>query len=441
MDARLQRLADLLQNWAGQWFPPGRHADLARSLEKFASQVDAQGDWERALEILEANPSAAMRQSVLQEVLVGETYFFRDPQLWQSLRLEIIPALLEAKSSESSLSIWSLGCSSGEEPYGVALYLAHYFPQLINWRINIWASDISSVALERAKAGLYGERSMRLVPPELRRRWFTKVPQGWQIAAPLRQRVHWQEQNLCAADPPLLEGRQWDLILCRNVLIYLQPHLLGGTVERLGSKLNPQGWLILAPMEIPLHLPANLRLEQTKSQLLALRPSLKPKLEPSVAPLSPPLTPAPAPKALEEPSAPSPLGPPTLERAQASAQRAQRLADSGQLQEALWEAINSVDTCQTFIGGWLSLALAQGELELYEEALDSLQKALYLDPQSPCTYLYLTRILHTLHDPQYQRYQTIFFQLVQTLPDSAPLPYGWGLQVGEAKELLRTLTS
>ena len=101
MDARLQRLADLLQNWAGQWFPPGRHADLARSLEKFASQVDAQGDWERALEILEANPSAAMRQSVLQEVLVGETYFFRDPQLWQSLRLEIIPALLEAKSSES----------------------------------------------------------------------------------------------------------------------------------------------------------------------------------------------------------------------------------------------------------------------------------------------------------------------------------------------------
>ncbi len=265
------RFEHLLHKWAGQWFPPSRRVELMRALNTCIKDL-GNGDGETFLTTLENDPSDTLKKAVLQQVLIGETYFFRDKGLWDALEDIIIPDIIGQRIASRSMRIWSVGCSTGEEPYSLALTVMRALTAIDSWKINILATDISDVALAKARIGLYGRRSLREVDLTRWGKWFNQFDNGLQIKESVKQHVNFQPCNLSELNFPDLKTMNSDLILCRNVLIYFDQDLVRQVITRFGKCLSPQGWLILAPTEIPLDPPEGLVLCPLSQNVVALRP-------------------------------------------------------------------------------------------------------------------------------------------------------------------------
>ena len=152
----------------------------------------------------------------------GETYFFRDKGQFALLRNWILPELIEHKKSIRSLRLWSAGCSTGEEAYSIAILLHELLPQRKDWNTLILGTDINDKAIEKAKAGIYGQWSFRMINPEIQRRYFQKRKDEWEIDARIREMVKFQVGNLKENPFPdyTSDMHDIDIILCRNVFIY-----------------------------------------------------------------------------------------------------------------------------------------------------------------------------------------------------------------------------
>ncbi|KQP58901.1 CheR family methyltransferase [Methylobacterium sp. Leaf112] len=194
------------------------------------------------------------------EITIGETFFFRYAEQFAALRGTILPGLIAARAHERSLKIWSAGCSTGAEPYSLAILLHELLgPALPDWRIAITGTDISTAALATARAGLYGRWALRTLPPEERLRYFTSGPvlpgpgrEGtYTLRTDYRRMVRFERRNLMelvdGTAPPHLAD--FDLILCRNVLIYFEAEIVLGIVRGLGRRLLPDGWLLIGHAE------------------------------------------------------------------------------------------------------------------------------------------------------------------------------------------------
>ena len=194
------------------------------------------------------------------EITIGETFFFRYAEQFAALRGTILPGLIAARAHERSLKIWSAGCSTGAEPYSLAILLHELLgPALPDWRIAITGTDISAAALATARAGIYGRWAMRTLPPEERLRYFTPGPilpgpgrEGTYALRPdYRRMVGFERRNLMelvdGTAPP--HPGDYDLILCRNVLIYFEAEVVLGIVRGLGRRLSPDGWLLIGHAE------------------------------------------------------------------------------------------------------------------------------------------------------------------------------------------------
>ncbi|MCJ2079934.1 CheR family methyltransferase [Methylobacterium sp. J-090] len=194
------------------------------------------------------------------EITIGETFFFRYAEQFAALRGTILPGLIAARSHERRLRIWSAGCSTGAEPYSLAILLHELLgPALPEWRITITGTDISTAALATARAGLYGRWALRTLPPEERLRYFAPGPilpgpgrEGTYTLRPeYRRMVRFERRNLMelvdGTAPPEPSG--FDLILCRNVLIYFEAEVVLGIVRGLGRRLVPDGWLLIGHAE------------------------------------------------------------------------------------------------------------------------------------------------------------------------------------------------
>ena len=179
----------------------------------------------------------------------GESYFWRDKGQFELLRREILPLLARGRPRE--LRLWSAGCSTGEEVYSLAM-LCHELFADNRPRIQIIGTDLNDDALERARRGCYGHWSFRGVAPQLQERYFTRQSDGWHVKAELRASVNFRSFNLCA---PREEARanglsDFDLILCRNVLIYLSPAAIDGAVALFGGALRAGGFLMTGHAEL-----------------------------------------------------------------------------------------------------------------------------------------------------------------------------------------------
>ncbi|HEY6838762.1 MAG TPA: protein-glutamate O-methyltransferase CheR [Geobacteraceae bacterium] len=187
-------------------------------------------------------------------VTVGETYFWREEKSLDALREEVIPALMRARSGdERHLRIWSAGCSSGEEPYSIAILLHRMGTALRDWRVTIHATDINPRALARAREGIYGEWSFRTTPAWVRNGYFRRRSDGkLEVIPEIRTMVEFAYLNLADDVYPLLfnNTNAMDLILCRNVLMYFAPELAQKVVSRFHRCLVAGGWLVVSPCEI-----------------------------------------------------------------------------------------------------------------------------------------------------------------------------------------------
>jgi chemotaxis protein methyltransferase CheR len=196
------------------------------------------------LEHVEADHTGALAQEIVEALLNHETWFFRDPKVFDTLAHDVLPEL--ASRGRFPIRVWSAGCASGQEPYSVAMAIEERLPRLLD-HVEVWASDLSERALARARDGRYTQLEVnRGLPASLLVRHFEEDGEDWRVRAALKERVRFGRLNLAAPWPPLPE---MDVILIRNVLMYFGEETRVEVLERVHRLLRPDGYLFLGAAE------------------------------------------------------------------------------------------------------------------------------------------------------------------------------------------------
>jgi chemotaxis protein methyltransferase CheR len=191
--------------------------------------------------------SEALTSEVVEAMTTNETFFFRDKIPFDHLRETILPALLQARAGRRSLRIWSAASSTGQEPYSIAMCLKQFGSALAGWRIEILATDLSLGVLEKARAGIFSQFEVqRGLPIQMLVKHFTQVGELWQLNADIRAMVQHRQLNLMQDFSHL---GTFDVIFCRNVLIYFDPDTKAGIFNRLARASEPDGMLVLGAAE------------------------------------------------------------------------------------------------------------------------------------------------------------------------------------------------
>ncbi|KAA2212143.1 protein-glutamate O-methyltransferase CheR [Pseudoroseomonas oryzae] len=188
------------------------------------------------------------------EITVGETFFFRYAEQFAALRETILPELLRLNGSARQLRLWSAGCANGAEPYSLAILLRQLLGDALpEWRLALLGTDLNEAALQQARLGIYSRWTLRGQPADLLEHDFHSVDGGrrWQLRSHHRALARFRSHNLLSlldGSSPL-ELNDFDLILCRNVLIYFHPDVVRQVVRALAERLRPGGWLLLGHAE------------------------------------------------------------------------------------------------------------------------------------------------------------------------------------------------
>jgi chemotaxis protein methyltransferase CheR len=202
---------------------------------------------------LRSQPFGDLHSRSVEAIVTTETSFFRDFFPFEALQQEVLPELLEGRRGGlRSLTIWSAGCSSGQEPYSVAMMLSESFPELASWTVRVLASDVSHSMLERARAGRYSQVEVnRGLPASLLVKYFRQEAGTWTISDQVRRSVTFFHNNLIRDNPAL---PPIDILMLRNVLIYFDVGTKRMILERVRRHLRPGGLLMLGTAETTLNL-------------------------------------------------------------------------------------------------------------------------------------------------------------------------------------------
>jgi chemotaxis protein methyltransferase CheR len=193
-----------------------------------------------------------LERAVIEAMTTNETFFFRDKSPFDLFRDVLLPRYLTARASVRRLRVWCAASSTGQEPYSLAMLLDEAAPRLAGWQVDILATDLSTEVIEKAKAGLYTQFEVqRGLPIQLLIKHFTQVADQWQISPKIRGMVNFRPINLIRDFGPL---GTFDIIYCRNVLIYFDGPTKTDVLNRLSAALAPDGALLLGAAETVLGL-------------------------------------------------------------------------------------------------------------------------------------------------------------------------------------------
>ena len=239
----LNRLLLLLRNHTGVDFREYKHPTILRRLNR-RILVRKSDSLEQYFEILQNDPEEV--KALFDDMLINVTGFFRDPDVFESIKRIALPSIVRERKRTRGIRAWIPGCSSGEEVYSIAIALVEFLEsEDLDWRIQMFGTDISDAAIERARAGSYDEGSVANIATERLRRFFVRTESGYQICRAIRDMCVFSRHNV-AQDPPL---SRMDLISCRNLLIYLAPSLQRRIIATFGYALQPGGCLVLGASE------------------------------------------------------------------------------------------------------------------------------------------------------------------------------------------------
>lgn len=382
------------------------------------------------------------------EVTVGETYFLRYVEQFAALRATILPELIARNAQTRRLRIWSAGCATGAEPYSVAILIAELLgDRIADWRITILGTDINEAALEAARTASFGAWALRSLSAEQRSAWFTPEGRSWRLRPRFRSLVRFQRGNLLdllGADAPL-DLTDFDLILCRNVLIYFHPDTMNAVVAAMADRLEPEGWLLVGHAEPNPGFEAHVRTVSLPGATAYRRrspddPAPEAPAEAwTPAVLEPPLPaqapPRPAPRRPATPQA-APVAPPAPVTADIPQIRA--LADLGRFPEAAEAcaralASNPADPAAHFYLGLV--AQAQGQLD---QAEDALRRAVYLDGSFLMAQYHLGLVrLERGSTAEGRRTLAAAARMAASLSPTTRLCEGEGLTAADLRELAR----
>ncbi|WP_322516000.1 protein-glutamate O-methyltransferase CheR [Rhodopseudomonas palustris] len=223
---------------------------------------------------------------VVEAMTTNETFFFRDKLPFDHLRDEILPALLQARAGRRSLRIWCAASSTGQEPYSIAMCLKELGPAVAGWRFEIVATDLSPSVLEKSKSGLFTQFEVqRGLPIQLLVKYFKQTGELWEVSPELRAMIQHRQFNLLQDYGQL---GMFDVIFCRNVLIYFDQATKISIFERLAKRLEPDGYLALGAAETVVGLTDAFKPHATRRGIylpntVAKAPSIVPAAKPAWA--------------------------------------------------------------------------------------------------------------------------------------------------------------
>jgi chemotaxis protein methyltransferase CheR len=205
---------------------------------------------EAYLLMLERGALAREELGRLAEALtVTETYFFRNPDHFRALIEVALPVRLRARGADQRLNILCAACASGEEPYSLAMCLDDQFPELKAWDLRLRGVDVNPAMLAKAAKALYTPWSLRETPAAMRERYFKPVGPDFQLRPDIQAQVSFEARNLCEANPDLWPSGSYDIIFCRNMIMYLAPEAASALIARMARALAPGGFLFLGYAE------------------------------------------------------------------------------------------------------------------------------------------------------------------------------------------------
>ena len=229
----------------------------------------------------------SLTTEVVEAMTTNESFFFRDKIPFDLFRNEIMPALLAARAAQRSIRIWCAAASTGQEPYSLAMCLEEMAGKVAGWRIEILGTDLSTEVLEKAKTGIYSQFEVqRGLPIQLLVKYFSQVGETWQVSPELRAMVQYKPLNLLHSFSHL---GTFDVVFCRNVLIYFDQQTKVEVLDRMARSLQPDGFLLLGAAETVVGLTDTFRPVPEQRGLYAPNVQAKPAARPaSVANLATP---------------------------------------------------------------------------------------------------------------------------------------------------------
>ncbi|MGY6768752.1 CheR family methyltransferase [Komagataeibacter sp. NFXK3] len=368
-------------------------------------------------------------------ITIGETFFFRYAEQFAALERTILPRLIRRAQATRHLRIWSVGCANGAEPYSIAIVLARLLDEagqkLADWRIDILGTDISTRALDQAREAAFSAWSLRDIAPAQRAEWFTPVSARlWRLHEGYRRMVTFRYSNILdLLRPDGGPAGPFDLILCRNVLIYFAQAQAVGLVHAMAGRLVPEGWLLLGHSEPVSDFRPFLETVRLPGTLAFRAPCVGGAQAALAATRPPPV-----------PRTPRATPPASLSDSTPVAAAIRRVADGGHVARAMQMcrdhlARHPVDVRIHFL--FAVLAWGHGNLLQAEE---SFRRVIYLCRDHVMARCYLARLLEDAGGhAQAARIRAQMTELASRCPPDAPLPDGDGLTAGGLLRLVRQL--
>jgi chemotaxis protein methyltransferase CheR len=239
-------IAGLLKNRSGLIITEDKTYLLETRLSAMMREQDLK-DLSALIDLLRQPASEALRDRVVDAMTTNETSFFRDNHPFETMRKTVLPGLIERRAASRSLRIWSAACSTGQEPYSLAMIIKDHFPILSGWRLEIVATDISPSVLTRARSGVYSTFEVqRGLPIQMLVRHFDQVGNDWRIKEELKRNISFRPANLLEDFSSL---GMFDVVLCRNVLIYFDQDTKTRILRAIAKNMATDGALLLGGAE------------------------------------------------------------------------------------------------------------------------------------------------------------------------------------------------
>ena len=245
-DASHDIIADLLNARTGQTLSESRRWRISSALSGLFREFGIDNVDQLAC-MLERPGEHRLATRVVEALLNNETYFFRDHAYFATLSNIVLPELAKKRADSRRISIWSAGCSTGQEVLSLAMTFCEQPGRWTDWTIEILGTDVSGKAIEQARTGTYSQFEIqRGISVAQMLNFFSETPRGWKVADKVLSMTRFEQRNIL--DLPPAPGR-FDLVLCRNCLLYFDPETRRSAFERLGSGIAPDGFLMLGAGE------------------------------------------------------------------------------------------------------------------------------------------------------------------------------------------------
>lgn len=451
-DPDFQKLKEWIISTTGLSYYGDKDRDLAIAVGR-CQQLDGRPARE-VLDILTRRPDPALDRLV-EELTIGETFFFRHLEMFHALRDHVLPDLIRKRSALRSIRIWSAGCSVGAEPYSLAILLHDLLGKAAqDWSFGIVATDINRRFLALARAGVYDNWALRGMDPALLQRTFHRVGARWRINEVYRQAVTFRHHNMVKDKFPSIEHELsgLDLIICRNVIIYFDTTTNRRLADQFYRSLVPGGWLAVGHAEPHTEIFRAFQTINAPGAVLYQRAAdgdghkeAPSHASAAVVPLvrvAPPAAvhaPLPAkevmaPKRAPATTAANPSNP--IVEGGREIEEISKLADSGDLASARKRAEALVAAQPLHEGAHFQLGLVLFQQGEWGKASQALKRSLYLRRDLAVAHYYLGLVQLSLGESSTRSFQNAR-RLISRLEGGAVLSWGDGLTAGELRALLQ----